>query len=169
MQSLARYVASKKLGHRHLRGTVSHPDGWLLAHMAIAVCEMNHSQMQQLPSRDKCVVVVLEFIRDELWPLCAYVPEKIQRRSLFLGEGLFASDSWRKWARDLQALVLSERFIDGARPRRGKHADQQAKKIREAAERHLQDIIGVVKKREQNDGQYRPFRRALEQLQIELF
>ena len=150
------------------RAVNGHADVYLLARMAFVVEVTYYSVHGQFLSRDKCFQIAWSYIVDELWPLTVSVTPDLSWRTVFLGQGRFAKGSWRRWVGDLQGLVLAQRFSEGDQPRRGKHHDKEAKKIRESADEHLQNLIAAVATKIGAQDNVRLLE-ALQQLKKELF
>lgn len=167
MQQLQHY-ANQRLPCPAPRRIKEHPDVPLLAHMTCFVAGFDYARTGQLTSRNKCFLVVLEYIRDELWPLNTHVPARFQARTVFLGKGRFRDGSLRRWVADIHGEILIQRFEEAAGARRSINHDRRARDVHAAADRHLKNLIAEVAKLAVQDPANTPLLNRLHQLHAEV-
>ncbi len=167
MQYLKSYAA-QRLGPLVRRPINKHPDVQLLAQMSCFVAGLGYAQTGQVTSRNQCFLIVMEYLRQDLWPLTRDVPSRLQARSVFLGGGLFKEGSCRRWVADIHGSVLAQRFQEGTAPRRCRSHDERARTVRDAADRHLKNVIAEVTKLSSESTTNATLLQALHQLQLEV-
>ncbi|MBA3577240.1 MAG: hypothetical protein H0W39_06490 [Sphingomonas sp.] len=163
-----KHHARRRLGIPANRQINNHPDVQLLAQTTCFVAGLGYAQTGELTSRNRCFLIVLGYLHDELWPLTEYVPTRLKARSVFVGGGLFKNGSWRRWVGDIHGAILAQRFEEGAAPRRSQKHDQRAKTLRAAADKHLRNVIAEAAKLASQDQRNEPLLRALHQLHAEV-
>ncbi len=121
-----------------------HPDIDLLAQMVFVVAHKHNLVHGQPLSRNKCFLLVWDYMNDELRPLAKGVPDALGGRTVFLGQGRFAKGSLRRWVGDIQGIVAAQRFLEGGKSAGRTRRDREALGIRTKADKHLQNIIKVA-------------------------